>query len=346
MNANPTQARRGFTLVELLVVIGIIALLISILLPSLNRARESAKAVQCLSNLRQMATGSIMMSLERGVVPTVSDDAIIKLVDPSGKKWTYRDEPTAPDGTNKSALDPYSELLPYLGDNSGTNYQQSENFSKVFLCPSDPARPEVDAAGTLIRGTGYYIPANALAVPALVSYAFNADICSLTDPRDNKSKFGFDEIGVINSPRSYPGNPLVGQSVNCKLTSVKDSARTILIGDGGTLRADPRGGNPNDDADRLGYMTNYMQFNGGDAKYWGTMAGMMQTGWLAWKVPLNRHDNGAVNANLGDTAVAKGGRIDFVFVDGHGAGVKFGTAANPGEFDQVKVTPYDLPEVP
>lgn len=68
MFLTPTNRHRfehaGFTLVELLVVIAIISLLIAILLPSLAAARESAKRAQCMSQLRQVAIGAAMYTLD------------------------------------------------------------------------------------------------------------------------------------------------------------------------------------------------------------------------------------------------------------------------------------------
>src|SRR5207244_13280940 len=73
--------RRGFTLVELLVVIGIIALLVSILMPALRRAREAANGVSCSSNQRQIMMAFLMFANDhKGYLP--------------GNWWDYQNKDT------------------------------------------------------------------------------------------------------------------------------------------------------------------------------------------------------------------------------------------------------------
>jgi prepilin-type N-terminal cleavage/methylation domain-containing protein/prepilin-type processing-associated H-X9-DG protein len=142
--------RSGFTLIELLVVIAIIAVLIALLLPAVQAAREAARRIQCVNNMKQLGLAVANYEGVEGVLPP----SLVVKKNGAGV-WT-------------NGWSVHGRLLPFLEQNAAFNsvnftyaYSTPDNTTvsqmviQAFVCPSE-RRPEPKPSGTSRYGIANY----------------------------------------------------------------------------------------------------------------------------------------------------------------------------------------------
>jgi prepilin-type N-terminal cleavage/methylation domain-containing protein/prepilin-type processing-associated H-X9-DG protein len=135
--------RRGFTLIELLVVIAIIAVLIALLLPAVQAAREAARRIQCVNNLKQMGLAlhnyhQAVGSFPLGVSSAIYDLSLVYNVKQNfsahAQMLPYLEQQAVYNALNFNwGVEDSTTVFCYLVNWTGTNAQV-----KAFVCPSDP----------------------------------------------------------------------------------------------------------------------------------------------------------------------------------------------------------------
>src|SRR5262249_17316574 len=134
------RRRCGFTLVELLVVIAIIAILIALLVPAVQKVRESAARLQCQNNLKQIGLGMHSYAdSNRGSPPSRTDGTVSTAPNyPFQHSWSVALLPFI-EQTNAFTLYKYKKHW-----NDPANYPAIQTYMPLFNCPSTPNQPRQD----------------------------------------------------------------------------------------------------------------------------------------------------------------------------------------------------------
>jgi prepilin-type N-terminal cleavage/methylation domain-containing protein/prepilin-type processing-associated H-X9-DG protein len=132
-----TQRAHGFTLVELLVVIAIIGILVALLLPAIQAARESARRLQCQNNLKNIALACLNYESAKGELPPGSVNTGVE--QGSGLGWPVHILPYIEESTvSEQALERFKELGDAYHGSDQLTIALNSMLLPIYLCPSDP----------------------------------------------------------------------------------------------------------------------------------------------------------------------------------------------------------------
>ena len=133
------SVRAAFTLVELLVVIAIIGILVALLLPAIQAAREAARRTQCQNNLKNISLAVLNHHDARKVFPTGGSKYLRKTPAPIFE-LEQNIENGKPLGPSKQGLGWGFQILPYLEETAAYNVTKTEDLQQVvvapYVCPS------------------------------------------------------------------------------------------------------------------------------------------------------------------------------------------------------------------
>jgi prepilin-type N-terminal cleavage/methylation domain-containing protein/prepilin-type processing-associated H-X9-DG protein len=141
MNNNQQQScKSAFTLVELLVVIAIIGILVALLLPAIQSAREAARRSQCGNNLRQVALAALNFEQAKKALPPGHRMTKVGTNVDSLGSWVGQLLPYLEEAALFSQINPKELFFMQTSDSGKSDDQQSHHlFLPSMACPSDPA---------------------------------------------------------------------------------------------------------------------------------------------------------------------------------------------------------------
>jgi prepilin-type N-terminal cleavage/methylation domain-containing protein len=224
------KARSAFTLIELLVVIAIIAILIGLLLPAVQKVRQSAARASCQNNLKQLALGCLLHADAVGALPA-SNVVVLTGSDPTSEasyayyeNWCLKILPYIEQGNLATQYDfsrPYDQQPA-----SGRKVQQT--FIKVLSCPSDPdanriAQPWTGYAGPTVNGATGFMTGSYRA-----NCGVNNNVLSWSNPEEARSMVLNDHVSNYRGPMHIVGVAGLQQE---PLSAIGSTSNTALIGE-------------------------------------------------------------------------------------------------------------------